>query len=232
MNKLLSIGRAIGPENFAQMKGAIRAVTSDGPAQYVGRLEFKNKDAYEFVENLDVPAQVKQSVKDGWAAMRMALPEEMGEGVDNIIDFVVKKFGGQSGSLKMNHVIKNGDEVIGETATSIAKNASGTKLKMQGSGKNRGGKLDMVLMPERGYDDPISTMVKTVDGIDYKEVDGMGKVSVNLEDIGLIRKLDMVSEAPTTYWDTYAKQSLQADSFKGFVQSTKEEVEKMVRDFD
>lgn len=231
MNRLLSIGRALGPENFAQMKGAIRAVASDGPAQYVGRLEFKNKDGYEFLENLDAPAHVKQSVKDGWAAMKMAMPEEMGEGVDNIIDFVVKKFGGNSGSLKMNHVIKNGDEVIGESTTSIAHNASGTKLKMLGSGKNRGGKLDMVLMPERGYNDPISTMVKTVDGIDYQKIDGMGKVSVNFEDLGPIRKLDMVSEAPTTYWDTYAKQSLQADSFEGFVQSAKDDVQKIVSDW-
>lgn len=198
---LLMVGRAVGLENFAAMKNAVRAVRAQGEA--ATRLKFNNTETFDkFIATLpdEYAGQVAKSV----ASVKTYFPRSVKDGVETIIDVVFKRFGKGSGRIDLTSVQRDAKGVIGSGKAKILGNKAGGRIIINSAGEGASSTLDVVATK---YSSKKPNIAEVVNGINYTEADGVGRLTADISNAGPIKKVHADIQSPAGYINELVKQS-------------------------
>lgn len=200
VTNLLMVGRAVGLENFAAMKNAVRAVRTQGEGAM--RLKFNNAEFVDrFIKMLpdEYAGQVYKSV----LPVKTYFPRSVKEGVETIIDVMFKKFGKGSGRIDLTSVQRDANGVIASGKVKILGNKAGGRVAINTAGEGASTTLDVIGL-RHGNKKP--NIAEVVNGINYTETNGVGRLTADISNAGQIKKANADIQAPAGYINQLVEQ--------------------------
>lgn len=201
---LLRVGRTLGLDNFSQLKGLVRGLSSSEESVVKAKFNFNKKALSvmdEFVGSIAPEMKEKQSML--YSLNETFFPRLLNDSSETILDVLLKRFGPKAGRIELKAMTKDDSGIVGNSVIQAARSNNlfsvMAKAHVGHSSLSLSGIFDSAKKSVKDLENLLKKVI-------YKETkDGRTKLSANAENIGMVRYMDAEIVAPTQYLNDVTK---------------------------
>lgn len=202
-NSLLTVGRAFGANNLAELQKLRKLVNSNKVGNEFAHFVFNNNTTFDSVF---FSKEYSKKVSTLRTLIEKFFPKSTAEGAKTIVEVIINKFGREKntrdGAITILSVTKNRLDTGNTIKTKLLSNQAGMIFNFEGKGESGIRSNLFMYLSQMSKKTPLSDLLNK---INYSEKNGVSRITINYAGEGNIRAVNGEVKGPKEFLDSFTK---------------------------